>query len=165
MRPTPRARSSNPRPRLQVSRPEGEGATKGPPSGVRLPVPLRNGLDELSDEPIQEGPVIFSTSYHYRGPRTYFSAGLGLVSTVYDYFRCDDSERRRTRGRTAAATRDGRPHDDEPGWRLEWVPANQTTGNESPPSFCISMPTGFLAFRVSPLAAYPTSYASPVRTL
>ena len=50
--------------------------------------PARNGrLRELTDEPIQEGPVIFSTSYHYRGPRTYFSGGVGLVSTADDYFR------------------------------------------------------------------------------
>ena len=49
--------------------------------------PVRDGLRELTDEPIQEGPVIFSTSYHYRGPRTYFSGGAGLVSTVDDYFR------------------------------------------------------------------------------
>ena len=45
--------------------------------------PARNGrLHELADEPIQEGPVIFSTSYHYLGPRTYYSGGAGLVSTV-----------------------------------------------------------------------------------
>ena len=44
-------------------------------------------LRELSAEPIEEGPVVLSTSYHYRGPRTYFSGGAGLVSTVDDYHR------------------------------------------------------------------------------
>ena len=31
--------------------------------------------------------MVFSTSYHYLGPRTYFSGGAGLVSTVDDYYR------------------------------------------------------------------------------
>ena len=44
-------------------------------------------LRELPAEPIEEGPVVFSTSYHYRGPQTYFSGGAGLVSTVDDYYR------------------------------------------------------------------------------
>ena len=44
-------------------------------------------LRELPAEPIEEGPVNFSTSYHYQGPRTYFSGGTGLVSTVDDYYR------------------------------------------------------------------------------
>ena len=33
------------------------------------------------------GPVVFSTSYHYNGPRTYHSGGAGLVSTAMDYVR------------------------------------------------------------------------------
>ena len=45
------------------------------------------GLRELAEEPIIEGPLVFSTSYHYRGPQTYFSGGAGLVSTVDDYYR------------------------------------------------------------------------------
>lgn len=49
--------------------------------------PVRDGLRKLVEEPIQEGPVLFSTSSHYRGPRTYFSGGVGLVSTARDYFR------------------------------------------------------------------------------
>jgi CubicO group peptidase (beta-lactamase class C family) len=49
---------------------------------------LRDGnLRELPVEPIEEGPVVFSASYHYQGPRTYFSGGAGLVSTVDDYYR------------------------------------------------------------------------------
>ena len=49
--------------------------------------PVREGLRKLGEEPIHEGPVLFSTSYPYRGPRTYFSGGVGLVSTVDDYYR------------------------------------------------------------------------------
>jgi CubicO group peptidase (beta-lactamase class C family) len=49
--------------------------------------PARDGLRKLGEEPVHEGPVLFSTSYHYRGPRTYFSGGAGLVSTSDDYFR------------------------------------------------------------------------------
>ncbi|MGH9462756.1 MAG: serine hydrolase domain-containing protein [Vicinamibacteria bacterium] len=49
--------------------------------------PVRDGLRKLGEEPIQEGPVLFSTSYQYRGPRTYFSGGAGLVSTMDDYYR------------------------------------------------------------------------------
>lgn len=49
--------------------------------------PARDGLRKLTEGPIREGPVLFSTSYHYRGPRTYFSGGAGLVSTVDDYYR------------------------------------------------------------------------------
>jgi CubicO group peptidase (beta-lactamase class C family) len=29
----------------------------------------------------------FSASYHYKGPRTYFSGGAGLVSTIEDYWK------------------------------------------------------------------------------
>ncbi len=45
------------------------------------------GLRELLAGPIAEGAVVFSTSYHYQGPQTYFSGGAGLVSTVDDYYR------------------------------------------------------------------------------
>ena len=40
-----------------------------------------------SQEPTVEGSLIYSTDYPYNGPRTYFSGGGGLVSTVSDYFR------------------------------------------------------------------------------
>ncbi|MFQ5790111.1 MAG: serine hydrolase domain-containing protein [Acidobacteriota bacterium] len=33
------------------------------------------------------GPVVFSTSWHYKGPRTYYSGGGGLVSTISGYVR------------------------------------------------------------------------------
>jgi CubicO group peptidase (beta-lactamase class C family) len=45
------------------------------------------GLRRLRQGPIEKGPLVFSTSYHVRGPRTYFSGGAGLVSTAYDYYR------------------------------------------------------------------------------
>jgi CubicO group peptidase (beta-lactamase class C family) len=40
-----------------------------------------------SQEPTAEGLLIHSTDYPYNGPRTYFSGGGGLVSTVSDYVR------------------------------------------------------------------------------
>ncbi|MDH7499448.1 MAG: serine hydrolase domain-containing protein [candidate division NC10 bacterium] len=47
----------------------------------------RGGLRRLSDEPVQMGYERFSASWHYQGPRTYFSGGAGLVSTAADYLR------------------------------------------------------------------------------
>ena len=44
-------------------------------------------IDRLPEEKIEMGPVVFSTSYHYKGPKTYFSGGAGLVSTAPDYAR------------------------------------------------------------------------------
>ena len=40
-----------------------------------------------SQEPTVDGTLIYSTDYPYNGPRTYFSGGAGLVSTVSDYVR------------------------------------------------------------------------------
>jgi CubicO group peptidase (beta-lactamase class C family) len=40
-----------------------------------------------SQEPTVEGSLTYSTDYPYNGPRTYFSGGGGLVSTVSDYAR------------------------------------------------------------------------------
>ncbi len=40
-----------------------------------------------SKEPTVDGSLIYSTDYPYSGPRTYFSGGGGLVSTVSDYVR------------------------------------------------------------------------------
>lgn len=45
------------------------------------------GLDRLPEDPVTYGPTTFSTSYQYKGPRTYFSGGAGLVSTAADYAR------------------------------------------------------------------------------
>ncbi|MGH9324559.1 MAG: serine hydrolase domain-containing protein, partial [Vicinamibacteria bacterium] len=45
------------------------------------------GLRRLGDEPVIEAHLSYSTTFHYRGPRTYFSGGAGLVSTARDYFR------------------------------------------------------------------------------
>lgn len=45
------------------------------------------GMRELGDEPVERGTVVYSASYHFKGPRTYFSGGAGLVSTAADYVR------------------------------------------------------------------------------
>ena len=45
------------------------------------------GIAKLPEEIQTEGDTIYSTSYHYKGPQTYFSGGAGLVSTADDYYR------------------------------------------------------------------------------
>ena len=45
------------------------------------------GLRELGDEPVEIGALVYSASFHYKGPRTYHSGGAGLVSTASDYVR------------------------------------------------------------------------------
>ena len=45
------------------------------------------GLRRLPEEPISEGHLTYSTTFHFNGPRTYFSGGGGLASTAPDYFR------------------------------------------------------------------------------
>jgi CubicO group peptidase (beta-lactamase class C family) len=45
------------------------------------------GIRELGDDPIDEGYLVYSASYPYSGPRTYFSGGAGLTSTAADYVR------------------------------------------------------------------------------
>nr|NIW24718.1 serine hydrolase [Gammaproteobacteria bacterium] len=47
----------------------------------------RGGIRELGDEPVEKGALVFSTSFHYKGPSTYYSGGAGLVSTASDYVR------------------------------------------------------------------------------
>jgi CubicO group peptidase (beta-lactamase class C family) len=51
--------------------------TPGPDKKVR----------RVGDEPVRLGHLTYSASFHYLGPRTYFSGGAGLVSTVPDYAR------------------------------------------------------------------------------
>lgn len=46
-----------------------------------------DGLEKYSDEVIGTNLLRFSASYHYKGPRTYFSGGAGLVSTAEDYWK------------------------------------------------------------------------------
>ena len=41
----------------------------------------------MPEEPVSAGHLVYSSNYHYRGPRTYFSGGAGLTSTVGDYAR------------------------------------------------------------------------------
>jgi CubicO group peptidase (beta-lactamase class C family) len=45
------------------------------------------GLQRLAEGPLEEGHVVFSSTYPYRGPRRYQSGGGGLVSTASDYAR------------------------------------------------------------------------------
>lgn len=45
------------------------------------------GIKALDSDGITMGSALFSTTYHHRGPRTYFSGGAGLVSTSGDYAR------------------------------------------------------------------------------
>jgi CubicO group peptidase (beta-lactamase class C family) len=44
-------------------------------------------ITRVGDKPVTTGPVTYSASFHYLGPRTYFSGGAGLVSTASDYAR------------------------------------------------------------------------------
>lgn len=50
------------------------------------PVP-EGGLDEFPETPVEFGYLVMSSTYHYSGPRTYYSGGGGLVSTASDYAR------------------------------------------------------------------------------
>jgi len=50
------------------------------------PVP-EGGLDEFPETPVKFGYLVMSSTYHYSGPRTYYSGGGGLVSTASDYAR------------------------------------------------------------------------------
>jgi CubicO group peptidase (beta-lactamase class C family) len=47
----------------------------------------KGGLEKMTDGPKEEGDYIYSPSFHYKGPKTYYSGGAGLVSTASDYFR------------------------------------------------------------------------------
>jgi CubicO group peptidase (beta-lactamase class C family) len=49
--------------------------------------PTEKGLEKYTDDPIGTGLMRYSSSYHYKGPRTYFSGGAGLVSTAEDYWK------------------------------------------------------------------------------
>jgi CubicO group peptidase (beta-lactamase class C family) len=44
-------------------------------------------IRRTGEEPVTIGPLVYSASYPYRGPRTYFSDGAGLTSTASDYAR------------------------------------------------------------------------------
>ena len=45
------------------------------------------GIREITDETMRDGYLVYSATYHHGGPRTYYSGGAGLVSTVSDYAR------------------------------------------------------------------------------
>ena len=44
-------------------------------------------LDKVSPGPHREGEYVYSPTFQTRGPKTYLSGGVGMVSTPYDYFR------------------------------------------------------------------------------
>ena len=41
----------------------------------------------MGDRPDERAYLIYSADFHHRGPRTYYSGGAGLVSTITDYGR------------------------------------------------------------------------------
>lgn len=45
------------------------------------------GLGRFPDTPLTEGSLVYSADYPYRGPKTLFSGGAGLISTAADYAR------------------------------------------------------------------------------
>ncbi len=45
------------------------------------------GITKLPEETLQTGAAVYSSTYPYQGPRTYFSGGAGLSSTTSDYWR------------------------------------------------------------------------------
>lgn len=47
----------------------------------------KGNLEKMSDGPKQDGTFVYSPSFQYKGPKTFFSGGAGLVSTAYDYYR------------------------------------------------------------------------------
>ena len=44
-------------------------------------------IQRVDDKPHRQGNLRYSASYPYDGPKTYYSGGAGLVSTVADYGR------------------------------------------------------------------------------
>ncbi|HET9528879.1 MAG TPA: serine hydrolase domain-containing protein [Blastocatellia bacterium] len=44
-------------------------------------------IKRMGDEPSEQGYLIYSSTFHYKGPRSYYSGGAGLVSTISDYAR------------------------------------------------------------------------------
>ena len=44
-------------------------------------------IQRVGDDPVEEGNLVYSASYQYKGPQTYYSGGVGLVSTATDYAR------------------------------------------------------------------------------
>jgi CubicO group peptidase (beta-lactamase class C family) len=55
-------------------------------ASVYRPKP-EGGIEKLPDSPIEAGHLVYSSTYQYSGPRTHFSGGAGLLSTIIDYAR------------------------------------------------------------------------------
>jgi len=47
----------------------------------------KGNLTKMTDGPKRDVTQVYSPSYPYKGSKTYYSGGGGLVSTAYDYFR------------------------------------------------------------------------------
>jgi CubicO group peptidase (beta-lactamase class C family) len=46
-----------------------------------------SSIKRMNDDPDTRGYLTYSASYHYKGPRTFYSGGAGLASTISDYAR------------------------------------------------------------------------------
>lgn len=44
-------------------------------------------IKRMNDDPDDRGNLVYSASFHYKGPRTFYSGGAGLASTISDYAR------------------------------------------------------------------------------
>lgn len=44
-------------------------------------------ITPTGEEPIRAGNLVYSSDFHYQGPKKYYSGGAGLVSTINDYGR------------------------------------------------------------------------------
>lgn len=49
--------------------------------------PGDKGIERVPETKQRVGAAVYTTDYHYSGPRSYFSGGAGLVSTISDYTR------------------------------------------------------------------------------
>jgi len=47
----------------------------------------KGSLEKVSEGPHREGDYVYSPSFQIRGPKTFLSGGVGMVTTPYDYFR------------------------------------------------------------------------------
>ena len=54
---------------------------------ARLYAKSDSGLKDVGEEIVDAGALVYSSSYPYSGPQTYYSGGAGLCSTVLDYAR------------------------------------------------------------------------------
>jgi CubicO group peptidase (beta-lactamase class C family) len=63
-----------------------------PPEKVQRLAAVYNQLPggpirRMGEDPEESGNTVYSASFHYKGPHTYYSGGAGLVATITDYAR------------------------------------------------------------------------------